>query len=83
MQVNLFEASESGFFSCVRVRPPPTEAFPASAVGTEPEVLVTSPRTVELATRRTNIRTGTTRSGGINAYSVDGALGCDCSDDEA
>jgi hypothetical protein len=82
MQVNLFKASESGFLSCVRVRPPPADVS-SSAGGTAPEILVTSPQTVELATRRTNIRTGAARSGGIDTYNVDGALGSDRSDDEA
>jgi hypothetical protein len=45
--------------------------------------VVASPRTVELATRRTHVRTGAGRSGGTDTFVVDGALGSGCSDDDA
>ena len=81
MPPNLFEATESGFFTCARIRPPPAGAAGSSA--TAPEVVVASPRTVELATRRTHVRTGAGRSGGTDTFVVDGALGSGCSDDDA
>lgn len=74
--LSLFRNSESGFFTCVRVRPPPE-----GEVATEPAVLVTGTQLVSLSSSRTNVRTGEARESDPSSFPVDGAFDFGASDD--
>ena len=73
----IFASGESGFFTCVRVRPP------SDGRADEGAVSVANPTEVALASTRTHIRTGAARAGtDSNRFQVDSALGPACSDEE-
>ena len=82
-EVNLFTESESGFFTCARVRPPPAPFDNDSTASSE--VAVVDSRTVRLASlRQRHVRTGVLRpDAGSSTFTVDGALRGSCTDDEA
>jgi hypothetical protein len=80
---NLFETSESGFFTCIRVRPPlhvhSLQTF--SQDDAAAQVVVEGPKNVVLTSKRAHLRTGEVREDEV--FLVDGALGGDFSDDNA